>query len=758
MKHFFVPLCLAAILGCLMTTKAETVEVDSAQKLIEVFEASSGNVVEKDIVLLDDLDFSESGLNHPLGVGSNGECVAYSGQFQGNGHSIKGLVMNNENNEGYKGAGLFCNLKDAAFDGLVLDESCSFNGTMAGGLSVLVSGPLTITNSRIKAAVSGVDQVGGFIGIVEFNNTEIVFENCVSEGNVTGNCYIGGFIGHVDNSFNTTVNISNCINNGNITGHKSDVGGFVGYVTNNNNLTLYVDNCTNNGLVSGKLDLAGFFGYVTGNEIINITLTNSVNNGNVNGILNQVAGFVGVITKCNGVFVTLSHLQNNGNITGENSSVGGLCGLIIICPGIKVTITNCINNGMISGNRNVGGLIGYFSDITISSVFNCTNNGNVAGGLYVGAFLGYFWGYTNLFMTISYFTNNGNITGNRNGGAVGYICGENFTMSILHSTNKGVISQGTSIGGFLGLLSYNKHTNVELINCTNDNSIVGRSNNHGGLIGSFEDNEDINITISKCFNRGKITEGSREVGGLIGYVVRSTGMNIFISNSSVDSEIRGSDDIGGFIGVIDSKPGITNNALVITNSENKGNVSSSSKIACGLFCVSQSNIEGVASTLFNSINKGSVNATTNGYGITNIITKARNVVSMGEVTGPSGSFTFWNTSIDADLFFGMDGKCVNCTDGTTLFVHNTNTGFYEVESGEHVHDLLNAEVEKQNYGMFWTKELDLVESYVEPSPSPSPLASPSSQSGGLSGGNKHGVSLFLIGVVVALAAHVAMAQ
>ena len=69
-----------------------------------------------------------------------------------------------------------------------------------------------------------------------------------------------------------------------------------------------------------------------------------------------------------------------------------------------------------------------------------------------------------------------------------------------------------------------------------------------------------------------------------------------------------------------------------------------------------------------------------------------------------------------------------------------------------MHDLLNAEVEKQNYGMFWTKELDLMDHLVEPSPSPS------SQSGGLSDGSKHGVSLFWIGVVVALAAHVAMAQ
>ena len=242
-----------------------------------------------------------------------------------------------------------------------------------------------------------------------------------------------------------------------------------------------------------------------------------------------------------------------------------------------------------------------------------------------------------------------------------------------------------------------------------------------------------------------------------------------ISNSVNTGNINGN-DIGGFLGFIATLSDSSLSTLSILNSVNKGNVSAEKGLACGMFYVSPDSADSLNTTVLNSINKGGVNGTTSAYGITNIITKARNVVSMGEVTGPSGSFTFWNTSTDVDLFFGLDGKCVNCSDGTTLFVHNTNTGFYEVfESGEHVHDLLNAEVEKQNYGMFWTKELDLEESLVEPSPSPSPLSSSlpspspsllsssSSQSGGLSG-NKHGVSLFWIGVVVALAAHVAMAQ
>ena len=189
-------------------------------------------------------------------------------------------------------------------------------------------------------------------------------------------------------------------------------------------------------------------------------------------------------------------------------------------------------------------------------------------------------------------------------------------------------------------------------------------------------------------------------------------------------------------------------------------MSAENRMACGMFCINLRYAQNPNTSVLNSINKGSVNATTSVYGITNITTKARNVVSMGEVNASSDSFTFWKSSSDADLFFCIDGKCINCTDGTTLFMQNTNTGFYEVESGEHVHDFLNAEVEKQNYGMFWTEELELVEApdYSSPSPSLLPSPSPSSQSGGLSGGNKHGVSLFLIGVVVALAAHVAMAQ
>ena len=188
------------------------------------------------------------------------ETVAYSGKFQGNGNSIKGLVMDNLNDPKYKNAGLFCNLKNAVFDGLVIDESCSFSGAMAGGLSPSANGAFTVTNSKVKATVIDENEGGGFLGRVQSSNSEILFENCVFEGNASGYRNTGGFIGAVFRSSDATLNISNCTNNGNITSEADYAGGFVGYVTGSKNMALNVDNCTNNGIIDGKrMDVAGFF-------------------------------------------------------------------------------------------------------------------------------------------------------------------------------------------------------------------------------------------------------------------------------------------------------------------------------------------------------------------------------------------------------------------------------------------------------------------------------------------------------------------
>ena len=178
-------LCFTAIVGCVVTANADPIQVNKAEELIRLFNSVTGSTLQIDIDMTADLDFSDSTLTLPLGAFSNGTCVAYSGVFRGNGHSIKGLKINNRKYAGYNNSGLFCSLKDATVENLVIDSSCSFTGYYGVGvLSVSVCGSLTVTNTTNKAAVGGSFRVGGFIGLVEDLEQSAVlsFEDCVNDG------------------------------------------------------------------------------------------------------------------------------------------------------------------------------------------------------------------------------------------------------------------------------------------------------------------------------------------------------------------------------------------------------------------------------------------------------------------------------------------------------------------------------------------------------------------------------------------------
>ena len=118
-------------IGLVVGVCGESFEVTSAQQLIKLLNISEANHFDASITLLDDLDFSDSALTLPFGVSSDGFCVSYTGVFEGNGHTIKGLVMNKMGNPIFLFAGLFCDLKGATFENLVIDSSCSFTGNCA---------------------------------------------------------------------------------------------------------------------------------------------------------------------------------------------------------------------------------------------------------------------------------------------------------------------------------------------------------------------------------------------------------------------------------------------------------------------------------------------------------------------------------------------------------------------------------------------------------------------------------------------------
>ena len=112
----------------------------SAQQLIKLLNISEANNFDANITLLDDLDFSDLPFTLPFGVSSDGSCVSYTGVFEGNGHTVKGLVMNNKDNQGFNNAGLFCSLKGAIVrdpgQGGTFSIECTFLGD--GGILVKI--------------------------------------------------------------------------------------------------------------------------------------------------------------------------------------------------------------------------------------------------------------------------------------------------------------------------------------------------------------------------------------------------------------------------------------------------------------------------------------------------------------------------------------------------------------------------------------------------------------------------------------------
>lgn len=314
---------VAILLCCCIVSNAETVQIGSAPQLIEWFNTHS-DTSQVTIELTADLDFKKTGLNYPLGV-SQGSCHAFSGSFKGREHKIKGLVMNNKNDNTYSSAGLFCELKGAIIDDLVIDKSCKFTGVSAGALSVKItgSGTVNILNVENNAEVNGEHSVGGLIGYVDNKvNEKVILERCRNTGTVTtsGND-AGGLIGHVENSQSTQVIIQNSYNTGVIKGAQV-AGGFVGFFRNNDAVTIFVNKSINENTVEGNDHAGGFLGYVeraTEGNVLTVDMGNNINRGNVKGTNMACGFFCSVDSQSDAPNSDVSNNINHGEISGSDA-------------------------------------------------------------------------------------------------------------------------------------------------------------------------------------------------------------------------------------------------------------------------------------------------------------------------------------------------------------------------------------------------------------------------------------------------------
>ena len=176
--------------------------------------------------------------------------------------------------------------------------------------------------------------------------------------NVTGEDYVGGFIGTNGGT------LIRCHTNNSVSGNFG-VGGLVG----DNEGTLI--GCYTTGSISGMDYVGGLVGENNG------TITGCYATGSVTGVGMVIGGLVGV----NGGTVTACYAT--GSVTGH-VLVGGLVGET--AGGSSSIVTDCYATGSVNGNDNVGGLVGMYYKGTVS---RCYATGPVSGENDVGGLGGY---------------------------------------------------------------------------------------------------------------------------------------------------------------------------------------------------------------------------------------------------------------------------------------------------------------------------------------------------------------------------------
>ena len=167
-------------------------------------------------VLTADIDLNNEAWT-PIGPDTGS---AYTGTFDGRGHTVKNLSVTVNGQPGR--AGLFGCVKDGTIRKLTVagSVSCTANQGWCGGIAGYANDE-TIENCASLCTVSctGKDaRVGGIVGLVDYNSSTLIIRDCYNIGKITGRSDNGsGDAGGIC-GFYMSGKISNCYNVGEITG------------------------------------------------------------------------------------------------------------------------------------------------------------------------------------------------------------------------------------------------------------------------------------------------------------------------------------------------------------------------------------------------------------------------------------------------------------------------------------------------------------------------------------------------------------
>ena len=284
--------------------------VTSADGLMNIAKLVNGGKTDINITLDKNIDLTGKDWT-PIGTDYDN---AYTGTFDGGGHTITGLTVTTNDQYaglfGYLGKfGKFCTVKNVVMDGIQI--TCNHRLGSAGGVAGY-SRAVTIENCSVSGSVSGTMRAGGVVG--GLNGGSIT--GCSSSATVKGTLNVGGVAGET----NSGATMAACYATGNVTIEIDPInnilgGGLVGFNARGSVLACYATgNVTSTGSSTGNVHIGGFLGgnYTT------VTACYWKNN-HEQGIGHNKEGIATEVTKVDGSVVTWQNAVDAMNTALQNA-------------------------------------------------------------------------------------------------------------------------------------------------------------------------------------------------------------------------------------------------------------------------------------------------------------------------------------------------------------------------------------------------------------------------------------------------------
>ena len=243
-------------LGYIYDSNTNTYTVYNADGLMNVAELVNGGKTDINITLDKNIDLTGK-VWTPIGTDYDN---AYTGTFDGGGHTITGLTVTT--NDEYAGLfGYLSNFNNAAgtvknvvMEGIQI--TCNHRSGYAGGVVGYSWG--TIENCSVSGSVIATVSVGGVVGVQRDGS----ITGCSSSATVKGTLYVGGVAGWTN--FGAT--LTACYATGNVIIEIAPTqnisgGGLVGFNDGISLLSCYATgNVTSTGSSTGYVHIGGFLG------------------------------------------------------------------------------------------------------------------------------------------------------------------------------------------------------------------------------------------------------------------------------------------------------------------------------------------------------------------------------------------------------------------------------------------------------------------------------------------------------------------